>query len=152
MRYEFAVLAALTQLDAPTRPKIIEATGISAQRITKAIQQVREIADIDVRWEGSKKTGHYVIWDWGDFADSIQLKHKLCALDLTKYKSNKAFYYDTAILHKLEKNALTWENYKRSLSLEKLTSSNHLPYPASSKERTLARNKLKAKYSSLAQS
>lgn len=54
MNYEMAVLAALVQLDKPTRPKITEATGISAKRVNTAINHLKDLLDIGIYWYGAK--------------------------------------------------------------------------------------------------
>ena len=55
INYEMAVLADLVQLDKPTRPKITDETGISAQRVNTAINHLKNLLDIGIYWHGAKK-------------------------------------------------------------------------------------------------
>jgi cysteinyl-tRNA synthetase len=92
MNYEIAVLAALVQLDKPTRPKITMVTGISAQKINSSIKNLRVILDIGIHWVG--------------------------ALKLITYKRNKEIEYDSALLKKLYAEDMKLHNYRHSLKLE----------------------------------
>ena len=64
MTYEMAVLAALVQLDKPTRPKITDEAGISAQRVNTAINHLKNLLDMGIYWQGAKKNGYYQIESW----------------------------------------------------------------------------------------
>ena len=48
MNYEMAVLAALLQLDKPTNPMITETTGISSRRVNLAINNLKDILDVQI--------------------------------------------------------------------------------------------------------
>jgi len=118
MNYEIAVLAALVQLDNPTRPQITEVTGISAQKITSSIRNLKTILDIGIYWHGAKKTGHYEIESWGSFESGKKILRKSGALKLTTFKHHKRIEYDSDILKKLYAADMKLQNYRQSLKLE----------------------------------
>jgi len=118
MNYEIAILAALVQLDKPTRPKITMATGISTQKINASIKNLRAILDVGIHWHGAKKTGHYRIDSWGSFESGKIIRRKAGALKLITYKRNKEIEYDSALLKKFYAEDMKLHNYRHSLKLE----------------------------------
>jgi hypothetical protein len=118
MNYEIAVLAALVQLDKPTRPGIIQETGISEQRINTAIHHLKDLLDIDIQWHGAKKTGHYEIESWGAFETGKNIRRKAYSLDLSNYKKNKTIEYDPTLYKKHYAREMKLHNYRHSLKLE----------------------------------
>jgi len=118
MHYEIAVLAALVQLDKPTRPKIIEITGISAQKINSSIKNLKQILDIGIQWHGAKRTGHYQIESWGSFESGKKIRRKVSSLKLAIYKQKKIIEYDSALLKKFYSDEMRLHNYRLSLELE----------------------------------
>lgn len=124
MNYEIAVLAALVQLDKPTRPKITMVTGISAQKINSSIKNLRAILDISIHWHGAKKTGHYQIDSWGSFESGKKIRRKVGALKLITYKRSKEIEYDSALLKMFYSEDMKLHNYRHSLKLEGFNTKN----------------------------
>lgn len=118
MHYEMAVLAALVQLDKPTRPKITEKTGISAQRINSSIKNLKSILAVGIQWHGAKKTGYYRIESWGSFESGKEIQRKVSALNLDTYKQKKGITYDSDLLKKIYAKEMRLHNYRLSLELE----------------------------------
>ena len=118
MHYEVAVLAALVQLEQPTKPRIAEKTGISDQRINLAIKNLRDILDVHIIRIGSNKTGFYSIDAWGAFESGRKILRKARALDLDSYKNDRTVKYDTYRLKKLYSDEVKLNNYRQSLRLE----------------------------------
>jgi len=118
MNYEIAVLAALIQLEKPTKPSITEKTGISDQRVNLAIKNLRDILDVHISRVGSNKTGFYSIDSWGAFESGRKILRKVRALDLDSYKNNRTVIYDTYRLKKLYSDEVKLNNYRQSLRLE----------------------------------
>lgn len=118
MNYEFTVLAALVQLNNPTRPKITEATGISTQKINSSIKNLKIILGIGINWHGAKKTGHYQIESWGAFESGKRIRYKAGALKLSTFKRHKRIEYDSTILKQLYAADVKLQNYRHSLKLE----------------------------------
>lgn len=118
MNYEIAVLAALVQLDKPTRPKITELTGISTQKINSSIKNLKLILDIGIKWHGAKKTGHYQIESWGSFESGKKIRRKVSALKLETYRQKKEIEYDSALIKRLYAEEMRLHNYRYSLELE----------------------------------
>ena len=118
MKYEMAVLAALVQLNKPTRPKIIKKTGISAQRVNTAINSLKELMDIGIQWHGAKKTGYYEIQSWGAFETGKTIRCKAYSLNLIAYKTHKVIEYDSNLYKKHYANKVKLHNYRHSLRLE----------------------------------
>ena len=152
MNYEMAVLAALVQLDKPTRPKITEETGISAQRVNTAINYLKDLLDMGIDWHGAKKTGYYQIKSWGAFESGKSIRRKAYALDLSIYKTERVFEYSTLRLKKHYANEVKLHNYRHSLKLEGFDTSTTLPSTRSPEERAERRAALKKKYSKPRQS
>ena len=118
MNYEMAVLAALLQLEKPTNPMITETTGISSRKVSLAIDNLKDILDVDISWHGPKKTGYYCIDSWGAFESGKAIRRKALALDLHAYKSSKTIDYDIYLLKKAYSDEVKLENYRQSLRLE----------------------------------
>lgn len=151
MNYEIAVLAALVQLDKPTRPKITEQTGISTQKINSSIRNLKEILDIGIYWHGAKKTGHYQIESWGSFESGKKIRRKVAALKLSAYKRNKEIKYDSVLLKKFYAEDMKLHNYRHSLKLEGFNtagSSSDLTH-LNPTERKKLRDELKKKFTRL---
>ena len=89
MNYEMAVLAALVQLEKPTKPSITEKTGISDQRVNLAIKNLRDLLDVRISRIGSNKTGYYHIDAWGAFESGKKVLRKARALNLDRYKNDR---------------------------------------------------------------
>ncbi|RLA41537.1 MAG: hypothetical protein DRR42_24565 [Gammaproteobacteria bacterium] len=148
MKYEIAVLAALVQIDKPTRPKITEQTDISAQKINSSIKNLKAILDIGICWHGAKKTGHYQIESWGSFESGRKIRRKVAALQLSAYKRNREIRYDSDLIKKFYAEDMKLHNYRHSLKLEGLNakdSSNHLMHLTPT-ERNKLRDELKKKF------
>ena len=96
MNYEMAVLAALLQLDKPTNPMITETTGISSRRVNLAINNLKDILDVQISWHGPKKTGFYCIDSWGAFESGKAIRRRALALNLSTYKLKKTINYITS--------------------------------------------------------
>ena len=118
MNYEVAVLAALVQLDKPTKPRITEKTGISDQRVNLAIKNLRDILGVHISRVGSNKTGFYNIDSWGVFESGRKILRKARTLDLDSYKNDRIIKYDTYRLKKLYSDEVKLNNYRHSLRLE----------------------------------
>ena len=147
MKYELAILAALIQLEKPTRPQIAEETGISAQRINTAIHFLKELMDIEIEWYGAKKTGHYEIKSWGAFETGKAIRRKAYALNLSTYKAHRKFEYNAALLKKHYANEVKRRNYQHSLRLEGFeTSKSDEQSRFNASERMQRRKELKSKY------
>ncbi|MEE8057490.1 MAG: YhfG family protein [Pseudomonadales bacterium] len=147
MNYEMAVLAALVQLDQPTRPKITEETGISAQRVNTAINYLKELLDIGIQWHGAKKTGYYQIESWGAFESGKTIRRKAYSLNLYIYKTEKTFEYDSILYKKHYANEVKLHNYQHSLKLEGFdTKTSGKRSKLSVSERAQRRQELKKKY------
>ena len=146
MTYEMAVLAALVQLDKPTRPKIIEATGISAQRVNTAIKHIKDLLDIGINWHGAKKTGYYQIESWGVFESGKFIHSKAYALNLHTYKSNRTIEYNALRFKKHYANEMKLHNYRHSLKLEGFDTAISQTKAHSPEERAELRSALKKKY------
>jgi hypothetical protein len=147
MNYEMAVLAALVQIDNPTRPKITNETGISAQRINTAINYLKELLDIGIQWRGAKKTGYYEIESWGVFETGKSIRRKAYSLNLTTYRTNKVFEYDSILYKKHYANEIKLHNYRHSLKLEGFdTKGLSERSKLSASERAQRRDELKKKY------
>jgi hypothetical protein len=146
MNYEMAVLAALVQLDKPTRPKITEETGISAQRVNTAINYLKDLLDIGIYWHGAKKTGYYQIESWGAFESGKSIRRKAYALELHIYKTEKTFEYSALRFKKHYANEVKLHNYRHSLKLEGFDTSTSQPSTHSPEDRAERRAALKKKY------
>lgn len=147
MNYEMAVLAALVQLDKPTRPKITEETGISAQRVNTAINHLKDLLDIGIYWHGAKKTGYYQIDSWGAFESGKSIRRKAYALNLHIYKTEKTFEYNALRFKKHYANEVKLHNYRHSLKLEGFdTTATSQTTVRSPEERAERRAALKKKY------
>ena len=118
MNYEMAVLAALVQLDKPTRPKITEETGISAQRVNTAINHLKDMLDIGIHWQGARRTGYYQIVSWGTFETGKHIRHKAYSLNLAAFKNHKEIEYDPIAHRKHYAKNMKLHNYRQSLKLE----------------------------------
>ena len=118
MNYEMAVLAALLQLDKPTNPMITETTGISSRRVNLAINNLKDILDVHIKWHGPKKTGFYCIDSWGAFESGKAIRRRALALNLSTYKLKKTINYNLSQLKKAYSDEVRLENYRQSLSLE----------------------------------
>lgn len=127
MNYEMAVLAALTQLEKPTKPRITEKTGISDQRVNLAIKNLRDMLGVRISRVGSNKTGFYAIDSWGAFETGRNILRKVQALDLDNYKKNRTVKYDSYRLKKLYSDEVKLANYRQSLRLEGFRSSESPP-------------------------
>jgi biotin operon repressor len=149
MNYEIAVLAALVQIDKPTRPKISKETGISAQRVNTAINQLRDILGIEVFWHGAKRTGFYFIESWGSFETGEKIRYKAYAVSLNCFKIDRKINYDPALLKKHYARFIKRHNYNHSLKLEGFNPSETdvIPSQLSPSEQSSLRNELKKKYS-----
>lgn len=148
MNYEMAVLAALVQIEKPTKPSITEKTGISDQRVNLALKNLREFLDVHISRVGSNKTGYYHIDSWGAFESGKKVLRKALALDLNCYKIDKTVKYDSTLLKKLYSDEVKLNNYRQSLKLEGFH-----PSPSSidlsqlsKSERQALRAELKRKY------
>ena len=147
MNYEVAVLAALVQLNKPTRPGIIQETGISEQRINTAIHQLKDLLDIDIQWHGAKKTGYYAIESWGAFETGKYIRRKAYSLDLSHYKKNKTIVYDSNLYKKHYAREMKLHNYRHSLKLEGFnTKQLAIDSKLSAYERSKRLDELKKKY------
>ncbi len=148
MNYEMAVLAALVQLEKPTKPSITEKTGISGQRVNGALNNLREILGLAISRVGSNKTGHYQIDAWGAFESGKHILRKARALDLDKYKQYRVIHYNQALLKKLYSDDVKLGNYRQSLALEGIPAAGDAPdlTQLSAEERQALREKLKNKY------
>lgn len=120
MNYEMAVLAALVQLEKPTKPGISERTGISDQRVNQAIKNLREMLDVRITRVGSNKTGYYHIDGWGAFESGNKIARKARALELDIYKQDRTVRYDANRLKTLYCDEVKLNNYRQSLRLEGL--------------------------------
>ena len=118
MNYEMAVLAALLQLDKPTNPMITETTGISSRRVNLAINNLKDILDVQISWHGPKKTGFYCIDSWGAFESGKAIRRRALALNLSTYKQKKTINYNLSQLKKAYSEEVRLENYRQSLRLE----------------------------------
>ncbi len=118
MHYELAVLAALLQLDRPTKPKIVNITGISSRRVAVAIRNLKDLLGVQVSWQGPKKTGYYSIDAWGAFESGKKIRRRVLALDLSAYKLNKSISYDYQLIREIYYDEIKLENYRHSLRLE----------------------------------
>jgi len=148
MNYEIAVLAALVQLNKPTRPKISEITGISTQRINSSIKNLKLILDIGIHWHGAKKTGHYQIESWGSFERGKNIRRKMSALKLDTYRQKKEIEYDSALIKKIYAKEMSLHNYRHSLELEGFKASDSLKNleQLSTLDRIALRNQLKKQF------
>lgn len=146
MNYEMAVLAALVQLDKPTRPKITEKTGISAQRVNTAINYLKDLLDVGIHWRGAKKTGYYQIESWGTFESGKSIRRKAYALDLLIYKTENTFEYDALRFKKHYANEVKLHNYRHSLKLEGFDTPSSQTSTRSPEELAERRAALKKKY------
>lgn len=149
MNYEMAVLAALVQLEKPTKPSITAKTGISDQRVNRALKNLREILGLEISRVGSNKTGHYQIDTWGAFESGKHIQRKALALDLDEYKQDRVIHYNKALLKKLYADEIKLKNYRQSLGLEGFPAADAAPYLThlSTEERHKLRDELKKKYS-----
>jgi len=127
MNYEMAVLAALVQLEKPSKPRITEKTGISDQRVNLAIKNIRDILGVRISRIGSNKTGFYAIDSWGVFETGRKILRRAQALDLDNYKKDRTFKYDSYRLKKLYSDEVKLANYRQSLKLEGFRSSESSP-------------------------
>lgn len=118
MNYEMAVLAALVQLEKPTKPGITEITGISDRRVNLAINNLRDMLGVRISRVGSNKTGFYHIGAWGAFESGKKILRKARALDLNCYKNSRTIRYDTDRLKRLYSDEVKLANYRQSLRLE----------------------------------
>jgi len=148
MNYEMAVLAALVQIEEPTKPNITEKTGISDQRVNIALNNLRDFLDVHISRVGSNKTGYYHIDSWGAFESGKKVLRKALALDLNYYKIDKTFKYNSDLLKKLYSEEVKLSNYRQSLKLEGFSSSTHAPdlSQLSKSERQELRAEMKNKY------
>ena len=127
MNYEIAVLAALVQLEKPTKPRITEKTGISNQRVNLALKNLRDILGVHISRIGSNKTGYYSIDSWGAFESGAKILRKARALNLNAYKNDKIIKYDTYLLKKLYSDEIKLNNYRQSLRLEGFHTATNAP-------------------------
>lgn len=148
MNYEIAVLAALVQLERPTKPSITEKTGISDQRVNRAIKNLRDILGVHISRVGSNKTGFYSIDAWGAFESGGKILRKARSLDLDSYKNGRTIKYDTSRLKKLYSNEVKLNNYRQSLKLEGFDTVTDAPdlNQLSQSERKQLRDKIKGKF------
>jgi hypothetical protein len=148
MNYEVAVLAALVQLEKPTKPSITEKTGISDQRVNLAIRNLRDILDVKISRIGSNKTGFYNIDSWGAFESGRKILRKARALDLDRYKNDRTIKYDTYRLKKLYSDEVKLNNYRQSLRLEGFQPATDVPDldRLSESERKKLRDHIKGKF------
>lgn len=146
MNYEMAVLAALVQLDRPTRPKITAQTGISKQRVSTAINRLKDLLGIGIYWHSAKKTGYYQIESWGAFESGKAIRRKAYALNLHTYKTERSFEYSALRLKKHYANEVKLPNYRHSLKLEGFKTARAQTTARSPEERAQRRATLKKKY------
>lgn len=147
MNYEMAVLAALVQLDKPTRPKIVEETGISSQRVNTAIKSLREFFNIGIHWHGAQRTGYYHIESWGAFESGKAIRCKAYSLNLAIYKAEKVFEFDSNRYKRHYANEVKLHNYRHSLKLEGFDTKQPIESSKlTAEERKEKRAELKKKY------
>jgi hypothetical protein len=148
MNYEMAVLAALVQLEKPTKPGISQRTGISDQRVNQAIKNLREMLDVRITRVGSNKTGYYQIVGWGAFESGKKIARKARALELDSYKQDRTVRYDANRLKKHYCDEVKLTNYRQSLRLEGLHSTSDAAGldKLSRSERQTLREDIKARF------
>ena len=148
MNYEMAVLAALVQLEKPTKPSITGKTGISDQRVNLAIKNLRDLLDVRISRIGSNKTGYYHIDAWGAFESGKKVLRKARALNLDRYKNDRTVTYNSNRLKKLYSDEVKLNNYRHSLKLEGFQASIDGPdlEQLSKSERQKLREEIKRKF------
>ena len=127
MHQEIAVLAALHQLDKPTKSSIAEITGMSSLRVTVAIRNLKDILNVQISWQGTRKTGYYSIESWGAFESGNKIRRRVLALDLNTYKLNKTINYDIELIKNIYYDETKLENYRHSMRLEGFDITTHSP-------------------------
>ncbi len=149
MNYEMTVLAALVQLEKPTKPKITEKTGISDRRVKTALKNLRDTLGIRISRLGPNKTGFYLIDSWGAFESGKKIRRKALALDLNRYKLDRSIQYDSSLLKKNYSDEVKLSNYRQSLKLEGFHTSGSAAdlNKMSKSERQQLRTEMKRKFS-----
>lgn len=146
MTYEMAVLAALVQIEHPSRPKISEATGISPQRINTALGYLRDYLDVDIKHRGARKNGFYEIVSWGAFETGKLIRNKALSLNLQLYRDSRKLEHDPQLAKKHYAQSVKIKNYKQSLLLEGFKSTATDKEELSKDERAKKREDILRKY------
>lgn len=89
MKYELAVMAALTKLNHPNTRSIVEATGISERKVQQVLQILQQELEVKINRIRNGKASYFEVISWGIFESGQAINGKLISLDLAKFKYSR---------------------------------------------------------------
>ncbi|ERT14269.1 hypothetical protein MEG1DRAFT_00240 [Photorhabdus temperata subsp. temperata Meg1] len=158
MKYELAVMAALTKLEHPNTRSIVEATGISERKVQQVLQILQQDLEVKINRIRNGKVSYFEVISWGIFESGQAINCKLSEVDLVKFKYSRQHEKDirnqknkrTIMTSYNEKkhyfDRVKLKNYRDSMRLEGMSVvMNSLP--ETQKEQENLRDQLIRKYS-----
>ncbi len=158
MKYELAVMAALTKLNHPNTRSIVEATGISERKVQQVLQILQQDLEVKINRIRDGKVSYFEVISWGIFESGQAINCKLSDLDLAKFKysrqqekgirnqKNRKTIMTTYNEKKHYFDSVKLKNYRESMRLEGINIvMNSLP--ETPKEQKNLKDKLIRKYS-----
>lgn len=133
MKYELAVMAALTKLEHPNTRSIVEATGISERKVQQVLQILQQDLEVKINCIRNGKASYFEVISWGIFESGQAINCKLTDLDLVKFKysrqqekdirnqKNKKTIMTTYNEKKHYFDRVKLKNYRDSMRLEGIT-------------------------------
>lgn len=146
MTYEIAVLAALVQIEHPSRLQVSEATGISPQQISAALDYLRDYLDINIEHRGSRGNGFYEVVSWGAFESGKLIRNKALSLNLQLFRDSRKLEHDPQLAKKHYAQSVKMKNYRQSLRLEGFKANTGAEQGLSKDERAKKREDILKKY------
>ncbi|MCE2571250.1 hypothetical protein [Motilimonas eburnea] len=83
MKYELAVLAAMSRLDSPNTNAIVAATGISERKVQSVVKSLIDDLGLDIQRQRHGRTFSFVIKGWGVFESGQAIQSQLNNVHLT---------------------------------------------------------------------
>ncbi|WP_434524176.1 YhfG family protein [Photorhabdus asymbiotica] len=125
MKYELAVMAALTKLNHPNTRSIVDATGISERKVQQVLQTLQQDLEVKINRIRNGKVSYFEVISWGIFESGQAINCKLSDLDLAKFKYSRQQEKD--IRNKKDKKAImtTYNEKKRYFDRVKLKNYRH---------------------------
>lgn len=115
MKYELAVLAAMSRLDSPNTQAIVAATGISERKVQSVVKSLIDDLGLDIQRLRHGRTFSFVIKGWGVFESGQAIQSQLNKVHLNHSDpSLMANYADKHAYYEQVK----MDNYKESMRLE----------------------------------
>ncbi|EQC00992.1 hypothetical protein B738_06814 [Photorhabdus temperata subsp. temperata M1021] len=114
MKYELAVMAALTKLEHPNTRSIVEATGISERKVQQVLQILQQDLEVKINRIRNGKVSYFEVISWGIFESGQAINCKLSEVDLVKFKYSRQHEKDIRN-QKNKRTIMTSYNEKKTL-------------------------------------